>query len=84
MNYMGIYYEEGKGIYRDYAQAVGWYHKAASKGNEYAMYNLGRCYDNGRGVTKNLKQANQWYRKAAEKGHAGAMKKLYENMGVRI
>jgi len=39
-NYLGIMYEEGKGVTQDYNQAISWYQKAADQGNSDARTNL--------------------------------------------
>ncbi|TAK78572.1 MAG: sel1 repeat family protein [Gammaproteobacteria bacterium] len=68
---VGHYYLEGKGIERNYANALMWLERAV--GSPYyvaaAMYDLGRMYDNGWGVDKDPEQAKVWYEKAVEKGY---------------
>ena len=49
-NLGGMYYN-GKGVRKDYAQAVQWYRKAAEQGNAKAQFNLGLMYYNGQGVS---------------------------------
>ena len=81
-NNLGVCYEYGQGVARNYAEAVEWYKKAAVQGHVYAQFNLGECYDNGQGVTRNYAEAAKWFRKAAEQGHATAQNNLgvcYEN-----
>ena len=46
---VGYYYETGKGVAKNMAEAVKWYEKSASQGNATAQYNLGLCYFHGRG-----------------------------------
>ena len=65
-------YENGKGVGKDYAEAVKWYRKAAEQGNAEAQYNLGACYAIGRGVSKDMTEAVKWYRKAADQRYAQA------------
>jgi hypothetical protein len=65
-------YREGKGVTRDYGQAVAWYRKAAEQGNAKAQFFLGGMYYVGEGVTRDYGQAAVWYRKAAEQGDAQA------------
>ena len=67
---LGRMYDNGRGVTRDYKQAVNWYTKAAEQGDTVAQYNLGVMYRNGRGVTRDYKQAVNWYAKAAEQGDA--------------
>lgn len=65
---LGFLYENGKGVEKNYSQAVYWYKKASDQGYAIAQYNLGASYENGRGVDKNDQQAREWYRQAAENG----------------
>ena len=69
---VGYAYGTGKGIKKDFQQAVHWYRKAAEQGNAFGQSNLGHMYQYGKGTKKDLKQAVQWYRKAAEQGYARA------------
>lgn len=75
-NELGVWYANGHGVERDYAQAVAWFRKAAEQGYKLAQSNLGRCYYNGRGVEQDYAQAVEWCRKAAEQGHAWAQNSL--------
>jgi TPR repeat protein len=83
---LGMLYEGGIGVTRDYAKAREWLEKAADKGNAFAMSNLGLLYESGMGVTPDYAKAREWYKKAADKGDAiaiGNLGVLYENgMGV--
>jgi tetratricopeptide (TPR) repeat protein len=65
-------YENDQGVPQDYAKARERYEKAADKGNEIAMCNLGVLYENGRGVPQDYAKAREWYEKAADKGDAHA------------
>jgi uncharacterized protein len=56
------------GVPQDYAQAVGWFHKAAEQGEAEAQSSLGFMYDNGLGVRQDDAEALAWYRKAAKQG----------------
>ena len=64
MNNLGNCYKNGKGVEKNYKEAVKWFKKAAEKGNAWAMNNLGNCYKNGKGVEKNEAEAEKWYKKA--------------------
>ena len=68
-------YDYGRGVAKDYAEAVRWYRKAAEQGNANAQYNLGLMYEEGLGVAKDGAEAMRWFRKAAEQGYAKAKKK---------
>lgn len=69
---LGVCYEKGHSIDKNYYAAVKWYHKAAEQGFAAAQCNLGYCYDEGHGVTKDSTEAVKWYQKAAEQGFAKA------------
>ena len=73
---LGLCYYNGKGVTKNYTEAVKWYRKAAEQGDAYAQYNLGLCYKNGYGVPKDISQAVVWYRKAARQGDDGAQQAL--------
>ena len=77
---LGLQYEQGKGIAKDYAQALAWYHKSVDAGNAGAMDALGDMYRGGKGVAMDQKIANEWYRKAAAAGDADAV--LLPGQGV--
>ena len=70
--YLGIMYENGRGVSEDYAKAVEWYRKSAEQGNVDAQCNLGYMYYYGRGVSGDYAKAAEWYRKSAEQGDATA------------
>jgi len=70
--YLGRIYNEGSGVSQDYAQALKWYEKAASKGWWPAQKALGVLYYNGRGTAKDYTQAFSWFKKAADKGDKDA------------
>ena len=69
-------YELGKGVAKDYSEAVKWYRKAAEQGDVNGEFCLGDMYENGKGVETNLAKARELYRKAAAKGHDSAKKRL--------
>ncbi len=70
--YLGVMYDNGRGVPKDEQQAVVWYRKAAEQGNAGAQYSLGWGYAQGRGVPKDDQQAVAWSGKAAEQGHVTA------------
>ena len=79
---LGNAYSDGKGVAKDYGEAVKWYRKAAEQGNKWGQNSLGYMYDNGWGVAKDYEEAVKWYRKAAEQGNAAAQTNLglmYDN-----
>ena len=76
--YLGIMYNYGQGVLKDYKEAVKWYRKAANQGNAGAQYNLGHMYKKGLGVLKDYKEAAKWFRKAARQGDTDSQ----YNLGV--
>jgi TPR repeat protein len=73
---LGLMYAYGKGVPKDYKNAVAWYGKAAEQGNARAQTLLGIMYEFGNGVPQDYTQAAGWYRKAAEQGFAPAQARL--------
>ncbi len=77
---LGVFYERGIGMSRDYFKAVAWYERAASQegGHRRAQFNLARLYASGKGIppessnTTNLAEAAQWLHQAAQEGHTDA------------
>ena len=65
---LGVYYYDGTGVPKDYAEAVRWYRLAADQGYAKAQYNLGVCYFNGQGVPRDYAEAVRWCRLAANQG----------------
>ena len=56
----------GRGVAKDYVEAVKWYRKAAEQGHTEAQFNLGYCYANGQGVGKDKVEAYAWFSMAAK------------------
>ena len=69
---LGSCYANGRGVARNYAEAVKWYRLSAEQGYAAAQNRLGVCYSRGLGVAQNYAEAVEWYRKAAEQGNAFA------------
>ena len=65
--FLGVMYDFGLGVHRDYARAVKWYRKAADLGFSRAQSNLGQMYSKGRGVPQDDAQAHMWYNLAASR-----------------
>ncbi|MGB2823846.1 MAG: tetratricopeptide repeat protein [Phycisphaerae bacterium] len=78
MSLLGAMFGNGRGVTKDYAEALKWYRKAAAAGSPSGMNDLGCMYSAGLGVTKDDAEAVRWYRKAAEAGDAAGM----YNLGV--
>lgn len=68
-------------VSQDYAQALGWYLKAADQNHRLAQFNLGQMYAQGQGVPTDDAVAVSWMRRAADGGDAGAQFNLGERFG---
>jgi uncharacterized protein len=75
MNNLGLLYDQGLGVTRDWKEAARWYREAAEHGNVKAQGNLGTMYLDGRGVTNDMVEAYVWFRLSAMQG--GAVGKKY-------
>lgn len=72
---------EGKGVEKNYEEAVKCFRKAAEQGHAVAHYYLGQMYWHGRGVPRDDLVALQWTQNAAELGHDEArtfLKRMHE------
>ena len=74
--YLGLCYERGDGVKKDFEKAVKWYKSGAYSGDAVAMWHMGLCYESGIGVEKSFTIAVEWYEKAAEKGCPMAQTRL--------
>lgn len=75
--YMGLYYQEGYAVARDYTAALGWYEMGAYQDDMRCFNQLGVMYAKGLGVPKDIVKAMEYYQKAAELGDTLA----YANVG---
>ncbi|MBM4315191.1 MAG: sel1 repeat family protein [Deltaproteobacteria bacterium] len=66
---LGLMYYLGRGVVRDYPEALDWFRKAARQGNPYAQYNVGYMYEKGEGTPQDFGEAALYYRQAAERGN---------------
>jgi TPR repeat protein len=73
---LGLMYYMGRGVQRDYKQALAWHRKAALQGKADAQYVVGAMYYTGNSVPQDQAAAVSWFRKAAEQGHAEAQHAL--------
>jgi TPR repeat protein len=73
---LGLMYEHGNGVARNYNTAVNWYTLAAEQGDVVAQFNLGSMYDAGKGVLENDNTAVKWLNLAAGQGYARAQSYL--------
>jgi TPR repeat protein len=69
-SYVGSMYDSGRGVERNYAEAMRWFSMAAEQGDAYSQMHLGFLYEQGLGATRDEKVAAQWYAKAADQGDA--------------
>ena len=67
-------YANGKGVLKDAAEAVRWFHLAAEQGDATAQFNLGNMYANGHGVLKDSVLAHMWSNIAGANGNEAARK----------
>ncbi len=76
---LGVMYDIGKGVPKDFAESLNWY-KMAAKQREYAraQFYVGWFYYNGWSVPENYAEAFKWFKKAAEQGYALAQRILGE------
>lgn len=74
---LGECYYHGKGVERNYTEAMRWYHKAAENGLAKAQYLLGVFYRYGsRGLIRDDNRAKRWFEKAAAQGYEEAIREL--------
>ncbi|MDB4130150.1 sel1 repeat family protein, partial [Amylibacter sp.] len=69
---LGVMYKNGKGVLKDYNEAVKWFRLSAEQGNASAQNNLGVMYDTGKGVLQDNVTAHMWYNIASANGHEDA------------
>ena len=58
---LGLMYDRGESVEKNFETALEWYRKAAEKHNSKALNMLGRIYELGDGVEKNLDLAAKFY-----------------------
>ena len=74
---VGKMYYEGRGVDRNYAEAVKWFRRSALQGFPDAQYRLGMMYCRGKKVSeKKIKRCIHWLRRASAQGHQNAKKLL--------
>ena len=67
---LGVRYAAGRGVERDYGEAVSWYRRAVAQRDARAQVELGVAYARGRGVEQSDDEAVRWFRRSAEQGNA--------------
>lgn len=75
---LGVLYEEGKGVPKNYTEAIRWYCVASAQGDADAPFHIGRIYHDGRGMPQDQARALKWYRVGANRGEP----KAQVNLGV--
>jgi TPR repeat protein len=73
---LGAMYYYGRGVSKDYIEAVRWYRKSAEQGDADAQYSLALMYHDGKALPRNDSEAASWCRRAAEQGNARAQDAL--------
>ncbi len=73
---LGLFYEAGRGVEKDFVKAFEWYRRSAEQGDARAQRHLGVMYSGGRGVENDDVQAVMWWRRSAEQGDAPAQRYL--------
>ena len=66
----------GRGVDRDYEQALAWYKKAADQQFAEAQYRLGYMYEKGLGTQQSSQDATALYKQAASHGNVDAQRAL--------
>jgi TPR repeat protein len=84
---IGLMYENGYGVTRDYAEAMKWFRMAAEQGYTRAQSQIGLMYEKAEGLTQDYAEALKWFRMAAERGDVEEQLNVggsYENgLGVK-
>jgi len=69
-NNLGLAYQTGEGVARDYTRAMSLFERACSRGLAEACSNQGALYEHGLGVPANLGDAQRAYAQACRHGSA--------------
>lgn len=75
----GMAHVEGKGVPKDFNEAVKWLSRAADQGVPAAHYQMGMRYAAGEGVEKDIEQAIAAWTMAAMSGYGDAQLRLAES-----
>lgn len=78
LDWMGWFYDEGRGVAADKPRAADYYRQAAEKGEPHAEWRYGVMLDTPEGVSLDSAAAMGWFRKSAAQGYSNA----YVSMGV--
>jgi hypothetical protein len=72
----GQWYEDGRGVPKNYAEVVNGYRKAADQNDPVAQYRLAHCYYFGKGIPKNYVECYKWLLLSAAQGDERARKAM--------
>lgn len=75
---IGTMYYCGRGVSKDYKQAIKWYKMAAEQGDAMAQYQVGFFYQQGIGVKQDMYEAIKWFSIASSNGSEDAAEALRE------
>jgi len=75
---LGILYEQGVGVSRNFTKALEWYQKAADAGEAEGYMRLAQGYEIGLGAVADMEKAVAGYEKAAALGNIPALNRLAE------
>jgi TPR repeat protein len=70
---LALLYLDGKGVARNYDEAVKWLERAANQGQVEAQHDLGASYAKGEIVKRDYVQAYKWLSLCAAKGNSGCV-----------
>ena len=74
---IGVMYQFGEGVRKNYAEALKWYYAPATQGDVLAQYLIGSLYyAGGWGIAQNYSEALKWFTQASAKGYAAAQSNL--------
>ena len=69
---LGMMYENGQGVPKNYLEASRWYEKAAAQGELGGIVRLGLLHANGRGIPKNFVEGCKLFLIAKDLGYPNA------------
>jgi TPR repeat protein len=73
---VGMLYEQGLGVPKNFGKALEWYERAAFSGEKEGYFRLGVCNEVGMGTVADMTKAVAAYEKAAAMGSASALHKM--------
>ena len=73
---LGIFYQNGVTVEKDYKKAVELWEKSSKQGNGKATYKLAKAIDEGRGFEQDYEKGQQLFKKAYEQGYKFAKDRI--------